>query len=105
MDMDKAALHVHCLAHCINLCLQDVGRKIRSKRDALDLVMEFVQLIKLSPKRDHLFGKKQHENDPEEPGLKPLCPTRWTVRTSAVDSVEELHSFSRYFGGGKHWIV
>ena len=105
MDMNKAAVHVHCLAHYKNLCLQDVGKKIRSKRDALDLVMEIGQLIKLSPKRDHLFGEKQHENDPDEPGLKPLFPTRWTVRTSAVDSVEELHSFARYFGGGKHWIV
>ena len=23
----------------------------------------------------------------ETPGIKPLCPTRWTVRTGAVDAI------------------
>lgn len=34
------ALYVHCLAHCLNLCLQTVWRKLPPVRDALDLTME-----------------------------------------------------------------
>ena len=34
-----------------------------------------------------MFDKCQKEFSPEAPGLRPLCPTRWTVRTSALDSI------------------
>ena len=33
---NAAALPVHCLAHCLNLCLQEEGRKIPFIRDSLD---------------------------------------------------------------------
>ena len=49
---NPSALQVHCLAHCLNLCVQDVARQCSSVRDALDLVQEILQLFKLSPKRD-----------------------------------------------------
>lgn len=73
---EPAALPVHCLAYCINLCLQDVSRQSKSIRDALDLVFELVGLIKFSPKREHLFSTLQKEHSPSSPKLKPLCPTR-----------------------------
>ncbi len=57
-----AALPVHCLGHCLNLCLQDAGRKMPCLRDALDLVREIVKLIKYSPKRSHLFSEKLTES-------------------------------------------
>ena len=44
------ALPVHCLAHCLNLCLQDAGKQINLMRDAIQLVREIVQLINCSPK-------------------------------------------------------
>ena len=75
-----AALAVHCLAHSLNLCLQDAARKIPALRNALDLVREIVQLINYSPKRKHLFSQKLLESDGPKGGLKPLCPTRWTVK-------------------------
>ena len=34
------ALPVHCLAHCLNLCLQDAGKQINLLRDAIQLVRE-----------------------------------------------------------------
>ena len=40
-----AALSVHCLAHCLNLVLQDTARKIKIVRDALEFAMEVRQLI------------------------------------------------------------
>ena len=53
-----AALPVHCLAHSLNLCLQDASRKILLLRDAIDLVREIAKLINFSPKRKYLFNEK-----------------------------------------------
>ena len=82
------ALPVHCLAHCLNLCLQDAGKQINLLRDAIQLVREIVQLINCSPKRRHLFTEYLlAESDKPSGGLKPLCPTRWTVRAAAMEAV------------------
>ena len=43
-----AALPVHCLAHSLNLCLQDVVRQNHLLRDAMDVVREIVGLINRS---------------------------------------------------------
>ena len=37
---EKAAISVHCLAHCLNLCLQDTAKKCAPVRNALDIVIE-----------------------------------------------------------------
>ena len=83
-NTEPSAIRVHFLAHCTNLCLQTMGSVIR---DALDLVMEVSQLIRYSPKRSHLFKSLPSQLSPSAPGLKPLCPTRWTVRTGVIDSI------------------
>ena len=80
-------LFIHCMAHCLNLCLQDYVRNCCCVRDALDLTTELASLICASPKRLALFQKLKHELALGTPGLKPLCPTRWTVRTGALDTV------------------
>ena len=75
-----AALYVHCLAHCTNLCLQTIGRQCKPVRDALDLVMGVADLIRYSPKRITLLETLQTQLAPGSPSLKHLhvCPTRWT---------------------------
>ena len=85
-EEEPAAIKIHCLAHCINLCLQDVSRKCKVVRDALDLVFEIIKLIKFSPKRAHLFAEMQNLNS-KPTSLKPLSQTRWTVRTASWHSV------------------
>ena len=86
-----AALAVHCLAHCINLCLQEVSSSCRAVRDALNTVHDVTTLIKTSPKRMHIFEDFKRNAElgscGNAPSLKPLCPTRWTVRTCCIDSV------------------
>ena len=49
--------------------------------------MGLSQLIRFSPKRLNLFETLQSQVSPSAPTLKPLCPTRWTVRTVAIDAV------------------
>ena len=86
-QIEPTAIYVHCLAHSTNLCLQTVGRKISPIREALDLVMELSQFIQFSAKRSTLFQSLQTQLTPGAPTLKPLCPTRWTVRTRAIQAV------------------
>ena len=84
---EPKALFVHCLAHSVNLCLQDCAKSSRPVRDALALVKESYNLIQLSPKRLAWFNRLKDKLAPENPTLKLLCPTRWTVRSSAIDAV------------------
>ena len=64
-EEEPAALHVHCLAHSLNLCLQDVCRSCNSVHDSLQLVMEIIKLIKFSPKRTTLFNTIKSQLSPE----------------------------------------
>ena len=84
---EPRAHYVHCLAHSLNLCLQECSCKCSAVRDALGVTQELYNLIRASPKRLGLLNRIINELAPSSPGLKPLCPTRWTVRTSAIDSV------------------
>ena len=52
---EAAVIPVHCLSHCLNLCLQDAARKCQPIRNALNIVMDICQLIKFSPKRSFVF--------------------------------------------------
>ena len=85
-DENPAAIAVHCCAHSLNLCLQDIGRKLPCIRDALETVNK---LIRYSPKWLHLFSTKLQESDDNDDcdTLKPLCPTQWTARTAAIEAV------------------
>ena len=86
---EPLAIHVHCLAHCVNLCIQDVISQCKPIKDALDLVFELVGLIKYSPKREQVFllHQSQLSIDHDTVSLKPLCPTRWTCRTGSIAAV------------------
>ena len=107
-----AALPVHCLAHSLNLSLQDVGKQILPLRDAVSIVREIVKLINYSPKCRHFFSEKLLMTEGPTVGIKPLCPTRWTVRTEAMDvvikqytmvmeAIEEVHRTTHDEYGGK----
>ena len=86
-------LYVHCFAHSLNLCVQDVTRKCELLRNCMEFIFQLVQLIKFSPKRLNLFESVQKEITLTDgasdlsPSLRTLCPTRWTVRHSAINSI------------------
>ena len=79
---------VHCAAHCLNLCLQECAQQCSAIRDALSLCKEVYNLICKSPKRLAKFKLLQQQLHPDAAiGLRPICPTRWTVRTAALNSI------------------
>ena len=88
---ENKALYVHCLAHNLNLCLQDASRKCKILRNTMDFIHDLVQLIKFSPKRLTVFEKFRKEitvsSGDSTPSLRVLCPTRWTVRHASISSI------------------
>ena len=71
--------------HC--LTFQDAGQKLVLIRDTLDFAKEICNLIRLSPKRLHLFSTNLQLSTDDTTTLKPLSTTRWTARTSAIETV------------------
>nr|XP_014341624.1 PREDICTED: zinc finger MYM-type protein 1-like [Latimeria chalumnae] len=86
-ELELAALYVHCFAHCLNLCLQDSTRQCITIRNALDICMDIEKLVRYSAKRMTTFEQFQKQFASEEVSIKPLCPTRWIVRTGAINAV------------------
>ena len=82
-----SALSVHCFAHKLNPCLQDVGKQLVFLRDALEVVREIAKLIKFSPKRASLFSQVLAQPDNTGVTIKPLCLTRCTARHIAIEAV------------------
>ena len=82
-----SAVAVHCLAHCLDLCLQDTVRKVRLARQSLDAAKEIIKVITSSPKRGALFETFKSEICPDGGGLRPLCPTRWAVRHVSIGAL------------------
>ena len=82
-----SALHVHCLAHCINLVLQEASRQCRVIRDALDITGEISSFIRNSPKAAEELKTVAQDMDVKSSSIRPLCPTRWTCRAASIRSV------------------
>ena len=61
-------------------------------RDSLSIATEISSIIRSSPKRLAQFHHLQNELNPGTPELKPLCPTRWTVRTESLHAVIKNYS-------------
>lgn len=87
--LEAKAVYTHCYGHALNLAAQDAIRRLKIMGDALDTVYEITKLIKKSPKRDALFQKVKEDVTPGSPGIRILCPTRWTVRAEALSSISE----------------
>jgi len=90
--IEKKAHYIHCTAYCLNLCPQDRGKNCAVIRDALIVASELATIIHGSPKCLAQFKCLQEEFSKRLPGLKPLCPTRWTVHTGAVHAVISNYS-------------
>ena len=84
LDIQPKALYIHCLAHSLSLSFQDSLNQINECRDSINFVKDLVNFIRDSPKRLSWFSTFQAD---DSTSLRPLCPTRWTMRASSVSSL------------------
>ena len=95
LHKEPRALYTHCYGHALNLAVQDSVKANSVLRDTLDTVQEMTKLIKKSPKREAIFHKVKDDIACESPGIRLLCPTRWTVRAAALGSISENYMLLR----------
>ena len=94
LSQNPKAIYIHCMAHCLNLCLQDSASACWTINEALALTSEISNFIRASPKHLALFETLQKDmvHGQIMHNIKPLCPTRWTVRTCAILAIIENYS-------------
>ena len=93
-DIEPRAIYTHCYGHALNLACSDSIRSCKMLRNALDVTKEITKLIKESPRREAIFKKLKDAQDltKASPGIRILCPTRWTVKADAFDSILQNYS-------------
>ena len=87
LEEGPRALYTHCYGHALNLACSDAIKGCKLMRNALDTSYEIVKLVKKSPRRDTMLQKLKTEMQEDSPGIRVLCPTRWTVRAQALQSI------------------
>ena len=58
-------------------------------RDVLDTSHEIVKLIKKSPRRDAMLQNLRQQLPETTPGIRVLCPARWTVCAKSLQSITD----------------
>ena len=85
-DFTKA-VYIHCFCHSPSLAVQDSLRNILLISQTLDIIQELSNVVKYSSKRKALLETIKQDLDCNIATLKPLCPTRWTVKAKSFESV------------------
>ncbi|CAM4768570.1 unnamed protein product [Rotaria magnacalcarata] len=91
LQRQKKAFFVHCNAHCLDLALQDLTKVSITINVALNITKDIVNFVRRSPKRLNIAEKLSFDLCITSSQLKPLCPTRWTVRASSMNSLLANH--------------
>ena len=93
---ETRAVLTHCYGHALNLAVEDTIKKSKVCCDAMDVGFEISKLIRFSPKRSAALerikleiGERDHTSSPS---IRAFCPTRWTVRADAIDSILSNYS-------------
>lgn len=82
------AQHIHCANHCLQLTLQKCASESSVVSAALSAVQETAVFLRASPKRLAQFQSVCDAiNDEANYNIYMLCPTRWTVRSKAIESL------------------
>ncbi|KAF0307093.1 Zinc finger MYM-type protein 1 [Amphibalanus amphitrite] len=103
------ALFVHCGAHCVNLAAKESCDVSTMLRNALYTINEVGRLFAESLKFREKFAELCVCENESPKKLRPLCPTRWTVRLQAVDAAldryDEVLSTVEELGAGRTHVA
>ena len=86
-DNEPRAVFTHCYGHTLNLAVNDTLKQCRTLKSCLETVNKIVKLVKNSPKCDAEFQRLKQTFSSESPGIRVLCPTRWNVCASSLQSI------------------
>ena len=56
-------------------------------KSSLDTTHEITKLIKYSPRRDAIFQQLKSQLASDGPGVRVMCPIRWTVRADSLHGI------------------
>ena len=87
LKVEERALFTHCYGHSLNLAANDALKVAPVMTDAFDVTYEICKLIKFSSRREAMLDELKSDTAPGTPGIRVLCPTRWTVRAQSLKSI------------------
>ena len=87
LNEEPRAIYTHCYGHALRLACSDSIKQCKLMKDALDTTHEISKLIRKPPRREGIFQKLKQDLTPDSPGVRVLCPTRWTVRAESLKSI------------------
>jgi hypothetical protein len=94
---EQRAVYVHCVAHSLNLVVQESMQHIPAVRNFINTCKDIINTVKDSPKRLALFETIQDDTMENNTALQPFCPTRWCMRASSLRSVKSNYAALKDF--------
>ena len=99
-EEEPRPVYTHCYGHSINLATCDAVKQSKPIKNALETTHEITKLIKHSPRREGIFREIESASDAtgdnHSPGVRVLCPTRWTVHADSIASI--VSNYSAHMG-------
>ncbi|XP_054283575.1 zinc finger MYM-type protein 1-like [Macrosteles quadrilineatus] len=92
--IEPRATYIHCFNHALNLAVIDATGAVPEFGNVLQNVHELGKYFNKSAKRtDIMLHHKSDDNLAltKNTKLKPLCPTRWTVRLKSLQAVNSQY--------------
>ena len=74
-EIQPKAYVTHCHCHFLSLSVKDAIKGSKILSDAMDITKEVIQLIKLSPKREHMLSVIKENLERETDGNKEMEPS------------------------------
>lgn len=94
LDEEPRAIYIHCYGHALDLAISDTVKKCDCLNNALSDTHDITKLIKSSPQREARFLNIKESVASSVPGIRILCPTRWTIRAASLQSVQTWDELS-----------
>ncbi|CAI6369740.1 unnamed protein product [Macrosiphum euphorbiae] len=81
---------VYCVAHSLNLVVQDGMMSVDRSRDFLARILairSIIVFVRCSPKRQAIFNALQSDQELNSQSLHPFCSTRWCMRVKSLKTL------------------